>query len=747
MNEARHADEPAQQTGPGLSIGEIYHVLFRHKWKVAVIWALTFVAAAAFVLTHPPSYKSEAKLLIRYVQETKSLTIHSPGNDPQILSPDSHGESIIHTETEILSSLDLAREVAAIVGPENLLGKGAKSNDLDRAALLISRNLLVQAPGKGNVIQMVFQHSDPKVIQPVLRNLMDGYRAKHVAIHQAVGILDEFLKEQTEKLRRQLLKTQQELAAVKNNAGIVSLEETKKSYAVQIAKIQDELLGLEADLAQRNSILTNAEKLLPQSDVAAAEIGAPLQKLEEYKRLCSQLDSLLNQERGLWKYTDQNPIVTSTREQIAYVRKLKKDMEAENPKLATLSVPSSVTNGSALFDLATERSKITAMQTKKNVLSSQLDRIFASATNLNQAESLFAQLERRKEAEEADRRGYASSLEQSHAAEATGAGKININEVQSPSPPMRDSSKLKKALGVILGLGLLGGIVLAFVVELFLDPSIKRAADIESKLQMPVFLSIKDTDWKGPRGLFGSARNGQGRRALQMKNGSPGSTELLSGKNTVATWDPGHSLRPYYEAMRDRLLSHFESRNMTRKPKLVAVTSCSEGSGVTTLASGLAATLSETGDGNVLLVDMNLEEGAAHPFHRGKPQCALPDVLERSDKRDAAMVQENLYIVSATTANDNTSRLLPKKFAEFFPKFKASDYDYIIFDMPPISETSMTPRLAGFMDAVLLVIESEKTNRQAAKRASVLLSQSKSNLLTILNKTKTYVPKWLHQEF
>ena len=379
MNEARHADEPAQQTGPGLSIGEIYHVLFRHKWKVAVIWALTFVAAAAFVLTHPPSYKSEAKLLIRYVQETKSLTIHSPGNDPQILSPDSHGESIIHTETEILSSLDLAREVAAIVGPENLLGKGAKSNDLDRAALLISRNLLVQAPGKGNVIQMVFQHSDPKVIQPVLRNLMDGYRAKHVAIHQAVGILDEFLKEQTEKLRRQLLKTQQELAAVKNNAGIVSLEETKKSYAVQIAKIQDELLGLEADLAQRNSILTNAEKLLPQSDVAAAEIGAPLQKLEEYKRLCSQLDSLLNQERGLWKYTDQNPIVTSTREQIAYVRKLKKDMEAENPKLATLSVPTSVTNGSALFDLATERSKLTALQTKKNVLSSQLERIFASA--------------------------------------------------------------------------------------------------------------------------------------------------------------------------------------------------------------------------------------------------------------------------------------------------------------------------------------------------------------------------------
>ena len=748
MNEFRNSIEEAPEPAPSsISAGDVYHVLFRHKWKIVIISALAVIAAAVYVLLNPPFYKSEAKVLIRYVQETKTVTAHAVGNDSQIVSPDTRGESVINTEMEILSSLDLAREVAAEVGPENLLGKGGGSNDLDRAATAIARNLLVQAPGKGNVIRMVFQHKNPAIIQPVLRALMDGYRAKHVAIHQAAGILDEFLKQQTEKLREELLKTQQDLAAVKNNAGIVSLEETKKNYALQISRIEDDMLEVEAELAQRRAVVTNAQKAIPQSQ--ATEVGSSPDKVAQYNRLVQRLEALLKQhDELLGKWKEEHPVVQATWNQIIATQEQKRKMEQENPKLATLAVGSIAgpvgTNGGP-FDLRAEIARMTALETKMDVLKSQLTRILASATNVNQAESLIAQLERRKEALEAELRGYSSSLEQSHAAEALGAGKININEVQSPSPPMRDSAKLKKMVGMILGLGIAGAIALAFLIEWFLDPSIKRTADVEAKLQMPVFLSIRDMDWKGPFRLFGSNGNGEHRRRLRSSNES-GWTDGVPGKAAVATWDRGHSLRPYYEVLRDRLLSFFEGRNMTRKPKLVAVTGCSEGSGVTTLASGLAAALSETGDGNVLLVDMNLAEGAAHPFHRGKPQCALPDVLE-DGKRDAAMVQENLYMVSASAANDKATRLLPKNFTEFFPKFKASDYDYIIFDMPAVTETSMTPRLAAFMDAVLLVVESEKSNRHAAKRATELLSQSKPNLLTILNKTKTYVPKWLHQEF
>ena len=67
--------------------------------------------------------------------------------------------------------------------------------------------------------------------------------------------------------------------------------------------------------------------------------------------------------------------------------------------------------------------------------------------------------------------------------------------------------------------------------------------------------------------------------------------------------------------------------------------------------------------------------------------------------------------------------------------------------MPPVSQTSVTARLAGLMDMVLLVIESEKTNQDVVKRVNQLLAESKAKVSTVLNKTRNYIPPRLHQEF
>ena len=75
-----------------------------------------------------------------------------------------------------------------------------------------------------------------------------------------------------------------------------------------------------------------------------------------------------------------------------------------------------------------------------------------------------------------------------------------------------------------------------------------------------------------------------------------------------------------------------------------------------------------------------------------------------------------------------------------------SDYDYIIFDMPATSQTSITPKLAMYMDLVLMVVESEKTNRDVLEQANSLLVESNVSAKVVLNKYRTYVPHWLHQE-
>ena len=67
--------------------------------------------------------------------------------------------------------------------------------------------------------------------------------------------------------------------------------------------------------------------------------------------------------------------------------------------------------------------------------------------------------------------------------------------------------------------------------------------------------------------------------------------------------------------------------------------------------------------------------------------------------------------------------------------------------MPPVTQTSVTPRLSGFMDMVLLVVEAEKTDQEVVRRANNLLKDSKANVISVLNKARKYVPDRLHQEF
>jgi len=324
-------------------------------------------------------------------------------------------------------------------------------------------------------------------------------------------------------------------------------------------------------------------------------------------------------------------------------------------------------------------------------------------------------------------------LEQERINETMGRGSVsNIITVQTPSPPGFNKKQFLKIPGVLAAGGIAAGIAWALLIELFLDRSIRRPVEVERLLRMPLFLSI-------PK---------MGRKEMAIANSAP-MLELQNSKpkpGTEGALVPLSEVGPlhiFHETLRDRLISYFESINLTHKPKLVAVTGLGKGAGVTTTAAGLARSLSETGDGNVLLVDMTKGQGSAQQFYQGKAVCGLEEVL---DARDNAQIDGNLFVVGEEPGSEKLSRILPQRFNKLVPKLKASNFDYIIFDMPAVSQISITPRLAGFMDMVLLVIESEKTDREMVQRATALLAESKAHVGAVLNKTKNYVPTSLHQE-
>ena len=139
---------------------------------------------------------------------------------------------------------------------------------------------------------------------------------------------------------------------------------------------------------------------------------------------------------------------------------------------------------------------------------------------------------------------------------------------------------------------------------------------------------------------------------------------------------------------------------------------------------------------------MNVGRPEVHPFFRGTPSCSLSEALVG----EPAPAGENLYLAVATPAGARQAQIIPKRFYDLMPHLKASDFDYIIFDMPPLNQTSITLATAAYMDKVVLVAEAGKSNRQAVKRAYMELSAVNANVSAVLNKLRSYTPKWLGAE-
>ena len=739
-----------QNQAPGLSVADIYYILFRRKWLIIGLSAAGFLAAALVYFLQPAVYSSEAKLFIRYVLAARLPT--GIGGDPQIKSLDPGGGNIINTEIEIMKSLDLAADVAVAIGPEKILGKGGGETNTDLAAVILKKGLTIEVPRGTDILRIVFQHPNREIVQPVLNEFIRKYLGKHYEDFQAssVGSFDA-LRKQTSDLSNRLAETEFELRTNKASANLMSIEDAKKAYTEEISKIREGLFNTQAELAERQAALQERQKLMPapvEVSTNQPDVAVPSAKIKEYKSVSGRLESFRKREQEyLAQYTEENKRVQDIREQIASAEKVQQDLEAEYPKLTKLQLASSQP-GAPLRDWSDEVTQIIALQAKLKVLNTQLTNLYADAKSVNELEPAITELQRTKELQEAKFRHFSTSLEQaSFDKDLTSDQMSNINIAQKPTLPYRESRQLVKTLAIIVGAGVFGGIALAFVLELFFDSTVRRPVEIETRLHLPLLLTIPDTRRNGhlklPEGSL--AKNIQPSAGKPTEAPNELAPNLTSPGGEIVPWQASNGLHSYFEALRDRLVTFFEIRNLTHKPKLIAVTGCAKGAGVTTIATGLAASLSETGDGNVLLVDMTVGQAAAHPFFKGKAACGLAEALE-GEKRDGAMVQENLYMAKEGGNGDNLPRILPRRFNSLVPKLKASDYDYIIFDMPPVNQISVTPRLAGFMDTVLLVIESEKTDREAVKRATSMLAESKANVSAILNKNHNYVPKRLSQD-
>lgn len=707
-----------------LNIGDFYYLVFRHKWKIIIFTLLGLIGAAVVFFLTPAVYESEATLLVRYISE-KAVTDPTATGE-RITSPGRGGENIMNSEIAILSSRDLVEKVMDEMGiirfSSEFSGDGSNVVDRARVAGMIMAALRIEVLKNSNVIRVTFDGTNPTVAQEFLRRLTESYLLKHIEIHRAAGAY-EFFSQQTDQLRARLAETEEDLRKLKYSEGIVSIDDTKKSIAMRSEDLKKGLGDLETALAAAKAREEVIKSLISSSVVnqvtniwPTGEGGAEPSSLKVRLVRLQQKESEL-----LSAYTPDSIPVKNVRDQILETQRL---LENEKPLATVTNVVSSDNTTNYLPVLIEGRASIAELQAKITMQKELLNRVMAEAKRIDSVEMRIVEMQRNRDLQESNYKYFCQSLEHARIDEALNSGRIsNISIVQPATLPTKKIYiKLPQKIGIVLFLGIACGLGLAIVQEHFFDRTIRRPVDLQNLFNVPVLMSFPKLK---PSQLNLKASSAQPRLFLNAHE------ETAAGNPSTAAEEP-FGLNDLYDALKDRLET-LTGPETSERPYLLGVTGCIKGSGVSTIATGLALALARSGAESVVLIDANTASGAPTLFGVN-PLTGLMEITADYEGHTAETTASYL---------NTTQRLIA-----LFQHLRTSKASFVIVDMPPVTETSLTLRISRFLNGVLLVIASEKVNRNVAESAKGWLDQAEAKIIgSVLNKRRRYVPDWLYPNY
>lgn len=756
--------QPKDTTKSKFSIHDALYIVFKHKWKIVVLSLIGFSVAGvmAYRIFREPSYQSVAKLMVRYLVERTTV-------DPEASDRMMSGGML--AEMEILMSRDTAIEVAEVIGPANLLPEAKTPPTATEAAGVIQNGLAVITPpgatryGPSNLLYLTYRNSDPKITMKVLSALIQTYFRKHLELHRSTETFAHVSK-QTDEARSKLRLTEEEINQLKDKSGILTIGATMQEFEARKQAIREHLMAAEAQLAeQRAKVAALKKSQNPESSVNAKNQAAPsgagggnnpqasaeeteakrkrTLAITEYGNLAQR--AILFQQRRNELLVLRKPgdsMLGALDRQISDVQKRMLDLIELYPDMFGKQAASQAGPSIApVLSLDDEKAIESAFEAKLEAIKGQVKGLETEVARISALGFQLQDLERRRQLEEDKYRYFQSSLEKARLDETLDPNKIpNISVVQSPSPPEKsiDVAAMKLILGIASS-GMVAGLALAFLIEMVIDRRVSSPVEIRTRLQLPLMMSIPYIRSKDAIGkLIGTG----------MDRGLPGYSEdirLVPDSRSDGTAMPDrsgeHFIAPYVAAIHDRIIFNFQINNINHKPKLVALTGLSQGAGTSTIAAGLAKAFADNGDRKVLLVNLDPETLGAQEYHTN----SLFKALEDSQSERFRRASENLYFASASTRRDGRSShaLAPADLHRLMPQLVASDFDYIVFDMPPIGPTSPTLTMAGFMDKVLLVLDGNHTTREHLSWAYAELENAKADVSCVFNKARSHAPQWV----
>jgi capsular exopolysaccharide synthesis family protein len=269
-------------------------------------------------------------------------------------------------------------------------------------------------------------------------------------------------------------------------------------------------------------------------------------------------------------------------------------------------------------------------------------------------------------------------------------------------PVRRHSPKPLVYLAVASVLGLLGGIGIALLLD-HVNDSIKTGAEMEQLCQIP---------------LLGMVPN----LSLDIQD-----NHIEKSSDLVMLNKPNsYMAESIYHLCSSIMLSAPEGA-----PSIIMVTSPNAADGKTTISVNLASTLALNRT-KVLIIDADMRKPSVHKTFHKPNQPGLSNLLMGNATLEEVVLSTPLpdlfFIPGGSVPPNPMEILISQGFRDLFHRLRA-EYSFIVIDTPPIIEFADARIISSLVDAVILVINHNKTTRKAGQLAAQMLYSVNAKIL------------------
>ncbi|MSU36260.1 MAG: polysaccharide biosynthesis tyrosine autokinase [Pedosphaera sp.] len=416
-------------------------------------------------------------------------------------------------------------------------------------------------------------------------------------------------------------------------------------------------------------------------------------------RLEDGLEANTKNEAGL-RYTDTKLLIGTLEDQIA---KLSKNLKPAHPFMIRLQTTLEKMNRELEISLALieemRLNSIEAMKLKEAgyppVIESLKQKVFEST-------SVLTEYKRLREDEDIVKQNLDVLRKQLQSFAMMGGDEEQFSLVEvgggtpEPTGPNRPI-----IIGSAILIGLLLGIGALYLLHR-LDDRLDQPEEIEEALSEPVVGQLPEVDKKHYK---------EGYLLLNRMKSHTMFAESLRGVRSALLLSPEGSSK-----------------------RLLAVTSAVPGDGKTTFTTNFAITLANAGN-KTLLVDADLRRGNIHGYFEQPLEAGLSEVLQGKLSLKEAIREtgiDNLFFMRSGERPQNPSELLIGPATKNFIRDLRSEFDYVIFDCPPLTAIDDTFSIAAFLDGLFFVVRAGKTSMRFAKLGLNTIRQRGAPILGLI---------------